>query len=264
MDVVLGLAAGGVLLFGAVNAEGAGAEVTAVDTALVLAGDVSGSMSSHERQTQRDGLAAALRDPEVMAAIHLGAIGRVAVTYIEWAGPAEQWRIVPWTIIGSWQAADAFAASLAQAPAVTGHLTSLSAGLLFAARQFWTSGVTADREVIDVSGDGPSNAGPSVAAARDVVVAEGITINGLPLSDTPDDGRYGFFDAYSGAEIARYYETCVIGGPGAFVMPVTDPERYSAAMLRKLVTEIAMQSARVVPAGFMMKRNGWSNCDAAE
>ena len=264
MRAVLGLAVGGVLLFGTVNAEGADAGVTAVDTALVLAGDVSGSMTSRERQAERDGLVAALRDPAVIAAIHLGAIGRVAVTYVEWAGPAEQWQIVPWTIIGNRQAAEAFAARLERAPVVTGHLTSLSAGLLFAARQFLTSGVTADREVIDISGNGPSNAGLSVVTARDVVVAEGITINGLPISEPPDDRRIDHFYAYTGAQIGRYYETCVIGGPGAFVMPVTDLKRFSAAILRKLVIEIAVRPARVVPAGFMMRMDGWPNCDAAE
>ena len=142
-------------------------------------------------------------------------------------------------------------------------MTSLSAGLLFAARQFLTNGVIADREVIDVSGDGPSNAGPSVAA-RNAVIARGITINGLPLPEPPDNRRIGYFYAYTSAQIGRYYPTCVIGGPGAFVMPVTDPKRFSAAMLRKLVTEIAVRPARVVPAGFMVRMDGWSNCDAAE
>ena len=264
MKAVLGLAVASVLLVGAVNAEGADAGATAVDAALVLAGDVSGSMTAHERQTVRDGLAAALRDPEVMAAIHLGAVGRVAVTYVEWAGPAEQWRIVPWTIIGDRQAAEAFAASLARAPVVGGHLTSVSAGLLFAARQFLTSGVTADREVIDISGNGPGNAGPSVTAARAAVLAEGITINGLPLSEPPDFRHHAQFYAYTDAEIGRYYATCVIGGPGAFVMPVTDPRRFSAAMVRKLVAEIAARPARVIPAGFMVRTDGWSNCDAGE
>ena len=227
-----GLAVGGLLLFGAVNpARAAAAGEAAVDVALVLAGDVSGSMTPDERRTEREGLAAALRDPAAGDHRSRG-LGRIAVTYVEWAGPQEQWQIVPWTIIGDRQAAEAFAASLARAPIVAGNLTSLSAGLLFAARQFATSGVSAEREVIDVSGDGPSNAGPPVVPVRDAIVAEGITINGLPVSGPSQSGSRGGFYAYTGADIGRYYESCVIGGPGAFVMPVTDPSQFAAAMRR--------------------------------
>ena len=128
-----GLAVGGLLLFGAVDPAKA---AVAVDVALVLAGDVSGSMTPDARWIEREGLAVALRDPDVLAAIGLGGLGRIAVTYVEWAGPREQWQVVPWTIIGDRQAAEAFAARLVRAPVVGGKLTSLSAGLLFAARQF--------------------------------------------------------------------------------------------------------------------------------
>ncbi len=261
----LALAIGGMLLFGAVNAaRAATVGEMAVDVALVLAGDVSGSMTPGERRIERGGLAAALRDPAVMAAIGLGGLGRIAVTYFEWAGPREQWQIVPWTIIGDRSAAEAFAASIARAPIVGGNLTSLSAGLLFAARQFATSGVSAEREVIDVSGDGPSNAGPPVVPVRDAIVAEGITINGLRVSGPSQSGSRGGFYAYGGADIGRYYESCVIGGPGAFVMPVTDPSQFAAAMRRKLVLEIAAKPARVVPVGFMVRKDGWRDCSAGE
>jgi hypothetical protein len=241
---------------------GGGAIAEEVDVALILAGDVSGSMTPGELHTERDGLAAALRDPAVMAAIHQGAIGRVAITYVEWAGPSEQWQIVPWTVIDDRQAAEAFAGILARAPVVSGNQTSLSAGLLSAARQFRTSGVTADRRVIDVSGDGPSNAGPSLAAARDAVVAEGITINGLPLSAPPQGGPYGYLTARRDRpEIGQYYEDCVIGGLGAFVMPLTDPAQFSVAMRRKLVLEIAARSSPVVPVAFAVAGGDGAACD---
>ena len=260
-----GLAVGGLLLFGAGNpARAATAGQVMVDVALVLAGDVSGSMTPGERQTEREGLAAALRDPDVLATIGSGGLGRIAVTYVEWAGPREQWQVVPWTIIGDRQAAEAFAARLVRAPVVGGKLTSLSAGLLFAARQFAKSGISAEREVIDVSGDGPSNAGPPVVPVRDAIVADGITINGLPVSEAPQDGPHGGFYEYTGTDIGRYYKTCVIGGPGAFVMPVTDPSQFAAAMRRKLVLEIAARPARVMPVGFMVRKDGWRDCSAAE
>src|SRR5205823_4454315 len=112
-----------------------------VDVELVVAGDVSHSMDDRELRLQRDGFAAAFRDPEILWAIHSGATGRIAVTYVECAGPSEQSIIIPWTILADRQSADAFAGRLAAAPFVKGGHTSISYGLLFAAMQFENSGM---------------------------------------------------------------------------------------------------------------------------
>ncbi len=271
MRNVLAFAAGAALFLAEVSAERTMAAEPSVDVALVLAGDASGSMTPYEHHIEREGMAEALRDPAVLEAIRLNAIGRIAVTYVEWAGPNEQWQLVPWTIVDNVKSADAFAAALTSAPLVGGHLTSLSAALLFASRLFRTSGVIADRAVIDISGDGPNNAGPSMELARDAVVAEGVTVNGLaiagptpPIVEPPQGGRYSLYSGYSPATISRYFKACVIGGAGAFVVPVSDAAEISNSMRRKLVLEIAARATRVLPVRFMMEMDHWPDCDHAE
>jgi hypothetical protein len=223
-----------------------------VDVALVLTADVSSSMAETDALlTQRAGFVAAFRNPAVVEAIRAGATGQVAVTYVEWADTAEQWIVVPWTVIGDGRAAEAFAERLEGAPTGVGYKTSLSFGLLFAAAQFATSGVAAMRQTIDVSGDGPSNAGPPIAAVRDFVVGKGITINGLPFPTQNDnDGPYEYLVTRPHIDMDAYFEHCVIGGPGAFVMPVSDPSQIFTAIRRKLVLEIAGLPARIIPASF--------------
>ena len=249
-----------VLGTGTVSAHAADVEV---DIKLVLAGDVSSSMDDDERRMQRDGFAAAFRHPDLMLAIGSGATGRVAVTYVEWAGPAERWIIAPWTIIADRHGAEAFADLLATTPIVKGSLTSMSHGLLFAAEQFRTSGAQAYRETIDISGDGPNNVGPQIDAVRDWILSQGITINGLALATSSLNGEYGPFSYLFYRDEFRldlYYEDCVIGGAGAFVMSVSDPSRFMAAIRRKLMLEIASVPARFVPIAYVERAAPASEC----
>jgi len=225
--------AAALLLLGAV-ARPAEAGPAEADLALVLAVDVSSSMNRSELALQRQGYVAALSDPEVAEAITLGGQGRVALAYVEWADPGAQAVVMPWTVIASAAEARAFAGELAQRPILQASGTSISAGLAFAAALFDAAPVHAPRQVIDISGDGFNNAGPPVEAARDAVVRRGIVINGLPVllrpaaaGDSPE------------SDLAAYYRDCVIGGPGAFVVPVTGREGIAAAIRRKLVLEIA-------------------------
>lgn len=208
---------------------------TGVDLELVLAVDISRSMDYEEQQLQRDGYVEALRHPEVVAAIQSGPVGRIAVTYVEWAGPFHQAMVVPWTTVSSMAEAEAFAAAVGAAPLVRERGTSISQGLDFAASLFASSGASGARRAIDVSGDGPNNMGLPVVPVRDRIVAEGITINGLPIMIRPSYtvGPYGIPD------LDIYYEDCVIGGPGAFMITVDDMSRFAVAIRRKLVLEIA-------------------------
>lgn len=217
-----------------------------VDLELVLAVDISRSMDLDEQQLQRIGYVEALRHPEVMAAIQSGAVGRIAVTYVEWAGPFHQAMVVPWAIVSSPAEADAFAARVAAAPLVRERGTSISQGLDFAAGLFAESGARGLRRAIDVSGDGPNNMGLPVVPVRDRIVAEGITINGLPIMLKAGSG-YG---PYNIPNLDIYYEDCVIGGPGAFMITVDDPARFAIAIRRKLVLEIAGMApeARLIKA----------------
>jgi hypothetical protein len=210
----------------------AAAQANSVDLELVLAVDVSRSMDIAEQELQRDGYAAAFRHPDVLAAIASGPLGRIAVTYVEWAGPNLQTVLVPWTIVAGPDDALAFSDEIAATEMLRERGTSISGGLEFAMGLFADNGVEGLRRAIDVSGDGPNNTGLPVVRMRDQVVAAGITINGLPIML----GRAGWFGI---DDLDVYYEDCVIGGPGAFIVTVDDTAQFPAAIRRKLVLEIA-------------------------
>jgi Protein of unknown function (DUF1194) len=215
---------------------------TVVDLKLVIAVDVSLSMDLDEQRLQRDGYVMAFRDPEVHKAITSGPNGRIAVTYVEWAGPPTQQVVMPWTVIDGAQAARTFADRLEGAPISRARMTSISAALQYSGRLFESSGAKGIRRVIDVSGDGPNNAGYPVVPIRDELVAKGIVINGLPIMLKL---AQGFFDL---AELDLYYADCVIGGTGSFMIPIKQPREFQTATRRKLLLEISgnEQPARVV------------------
>jgi len=202
----------------------------AVDVELVLAVDVSLSMSPSELEIQRHGYAAALTHDNVLKAIAAGAYGKIAVTYVEWAGTRWQRVVVPWTVIANRADAEKFVARFDDRPPDSARRTSISGALEFAGDLLAESGFQGTKRVIDVSGDGPNNQGAPVDMTRDEVVGQGITINGLPLMTR------GAFDV---ANLDRYYSDCVIGGPGAFMIPVNDWTQFPEAIRRKLVLELA-------------------------
>ncbi|MDP4021539.1 DUF1194 domain-containing protein [Methylobacterium sp. NEAU 140] len=204
-----------------------------VDLALVLAVDVSLSMKPEEQRVQREGYVAAFRSEAVQGAIRLGLIGRIAVTYVEWAGDGNQIVVVPWTIIGTRAEAEGFAGRLALTPPRRAVWTSISGAIDFSAKLLREAGVTATRQVIDVSGDGPNNDGRDIVQARDAAVAAGIVVNGLPLMIQAPTGPYDIPD------LDLYYRDCVIGGPGAFMVPVREPGEFATAIRTKIVREVA-------------------------
>jgi hypothetical protein len=207
-----------------------------VDLELVLAVDVSRSMDYDEQKLQRDGYVSAFQHPEVIRAITSGAVGKIAVTYMEWSGPFYQQVLVPWTIIGSKAEAEKFASLMAAAPITRESGTSISGGLLGAARQFTISNVRGMRQTIDVSGDGPNNMGGPVVPVRDQIIEQGITINGLPMMLKRQGGT---FDTFNIDDLDIYYEDCVIGGPGSFVVTIKERDKFKEAIRTKLVLEIA-------------------------
>jgi len=204
-----------------------------VDLELVLAVDISRSMDFDEQELQRAGYVEAFRHPGVIAAIGAGLTGRIAVTYLEWAGPGAHVHVVPWTLIDGEKSAHAFADAMAAAPIGRERRTSISSGLIMAASILADSPYAGLRKVIDVSGDGPNNTGPPVLEARQIVLDLGITINGLPITLRPGGGLYNV------ADLDIYYENCVIGGPGAFLITVESLDRFALAIRRKLMLEIA-------------------------
>jgi hypothetical protein len=217
----------------------------AVDVELVIAVDVSYSMDPDEQALQREGYILALTSKEFLQALRQGANGKVAITYFEWAGPSDQKVIMPWRLVDGPEAADAVAAELSRAPYRRASRTSISGALRFAKPLFDDSGYKGLRRVIDVSGDGANNAGPLIVPTRDDVLAAGITINGLPIMlKRPYVGTMDI------EELDVYYEDCVIGGPGSFVIPIREREKFIEATRTKLVLEVAgrQPDARIVPA----------------
>lgn len=205
-----------------------------VDVELVLAVDVSLSMSPAELEIQRKGYAAALTDQRVLDAIRQGLNGRIAITYFEWAGTTTHHIVVPWTIIETREDAEAVSAKLSTTPPNSARRTSISGALEFGSDLFAESPFQGAKRVIDISGDGPNNQGAPVHLIRDTVVAQGIVINGLPLMTNA-----GMISAYDVTDLDRYYNDCVIGGPGAFMVPVNGWSQFPEAVRRKLVLELA-------------------------
>jgi hypothetical protein len=211
------------------------AEQIPVDLELVLAVDMSGSIDREEATLQRQGYLAALIHPKVIEAIRSGPSGRIAVIYVEWAGERYQRTVVDWGLVDGEQSAKAFAAALAVAPILTERWTSISAGIDYAVGLLENNDFVGPRRVIDVSGDGYNNSGRPVTAARDEAVSKGITINGLPiLNDKPGPGGWP-----PAADLDKYYEANVIGGPGAFIVPAESFETFAQAILSKMILEIA-------------------------
>lgn len=208
------------------------AEGIEVDVELALMVDVSRSMAPPELELQRRGYAEAISSPQFARVIEQSLTGQIALTYVEWAGDGLQRVVVPWTLIDGPDAAGAVADKLVSHFDSGLRRTSISGAIRFAEYEIETNAFIGLRRVIDVSGDGPNNDGRPVTRARDSAVAKGIIINGLPLMTTDGPSRWGIED------LDVYYENCVIGGPGAFVVPVTDWADFPFAVRRKLILEL--------------------------
>jgi hypothetical protein len=223
------------------SADPLAASDTTVDLELVLAVDVSVSMSLNELKIQRDGYVAALTDPDVLRAIKSGPHGRIAVSYFEWAGVTSQQLIVPWTAISGAEEAAAVAAKLERLPTWQPRRTSISGALDYRADLLARSPYDGIRQVIDVSGDGANNEGRPVTMARDAAVARGVAVNGLPVM-----AGWSNFGRNDVARLDEYYDNCVVGGPGAFVIAVNNWNEFPAAIRRKFLLEIAHKPARPI------------------
>jgi hypothetical protein len=212
-----------------------------VDVELVLAVDISYSMDADELALQREGYIAALASEQFLDAVRRGPIGKIAVIYIEWAGSSEQQIVIPWQVVDGPASADEFAHKLRQVPIRRAYRTSIANALKFSAEQFGTN-YKGLRRVIDVSGDGTNNQGDLIVPTRDDIVRKGITINGLPIMlKTPVVSMIDLPD------LDLYYQDCVIGGPGAFLVPVRERHQFADAIRNKLLLEVAGIRPRHIP-----------------
>jgi len=230
-----------------------------VDLELVLAADISGSMDQEEAVLQRTGFINAIRHPEVIATIQRGRYGRIAITYVEWAGDLFQTTLVDWTEVSDEASAEAFARAVAEPPVRRAMWTSISTVIDYAVASFDNNGFGAHRKVIDISGDGPNNSGGYAPSARDRAVAKGVTINGLPIINNRP-GPFGFMPM---PNLDLYYEDCVIGGFGAFVIVANGFKDFARAVRRKMILEIAAD-APSRPLLHLAAERYRPTCDAGE
>jgi hypothetical protein len=206
-----------------------------VDLELVLAIDVSGSIDQEEAALQREGYLSALTHPQVIAAIKTGYIGRIAITYFEWAGEHYQRTVADWMVVSDETSAKALADAIARQPVTTELWTSITGAIRYAMARFAASPYAGKRRILDISGDGPNNRGGSVIQARDEAVLAGVTINGLPIiNERPS--RWGLPPS---PNLDLYYQECVIGGRGAFLIVADSFKDFAIAIRKKLILEIA-------------------------
>jgi hypothetical protein len=206
------------------------AQTDAVDAAIVLAVDSSSSVDMDEFYLQMEGYAAALRHPSLADAIGGGRLGAVALHFFEFANAKTHLVNLDWRRLASRDDLEAFAKELEAAPRlVVGGTTAIGDAIDFAHDALDACPFAASRRVIDVSGDGASNAGRDVREARADALVAGIAINGLPiLNEEPD--------------LEAFYRAFVIGGPGAFCVPARDYRDFREAIRDKLVREIKLVS----------------------
>jgi hypothetical protein len=217
---------------------GAPARADSVDILLVLAADVSRSIDNGEFELQRKGYAAALADPRVLKAIASGPHQAIDLTYIEWSDAPEQQVVVDWTRVGNGEDAAAVAATILKAPRSFASRTAIGSAIAFSTQRLAAAKDSADRRIIDVSGDGTNNSGTPVTEARDQAVTAGVTINGLAIINTQAGPGFIMHTQPPGG-LPEYYRQNVIGGPGAFLLQVENFDTFAEALARKLVSEIA-------------------------
>jgi hypothetical protein len=218
--------------------------VPSVDVELVIAVDVSYSMDLDELAVQREGYAQAIVSKEFLQALKTGPNSKMAVTYFEWSASSDQKIIIPWRLIDGPETADAVANEIMQTPVRRGSRTSISGAINFAMPLFDENPYRGLRRVIDISGDGPNNNGAPVTGARAAALEKGITINGLPIM--VKEPSYATMDI---DDLDLYYEDCVIGGPGSFVVAIKDRDKFKEAIRTKLILEVAGRTPehRIVP-----------------
>lgn len=218
-----------------------------VDLLLVLAADVSRSVTEPKFRLQREGAAAAITHPDVLSAVTSGPNRRIAVCFVEWATAGQQKVVIDWTIIEDAASARHFGDRLIETPRSFMGSTSVSDAIDFSAGQLERAPFRSERRVIDVSGDGTNVSGRSVREARDEAVARGITINGLViLTPLEESLRPDHTNPPGGLE--KYFQENVIGGPGAFTVVAENHAAFGRALTKKLIAEIAGLTPRELAA----------------
>lgn len=209
-----------------------------VDAAIVFAVDVSASVDPATADLQREGHAAALVSPEVIAAIARNRIGCIAITYVEWGSPGQVRSVAPWTSVCGLSDARAVA-SLISKDGDRGYGchsycgTSISFAIDLGGMLFDRYVGYAARKIIDISANGTNNDGLPVEPSRLRAIAKGYTINAIAIPARTSGVTY---------DLSSYFAENVIGGPNAFVIAPAGTRDYAAALRRKLVDEISLST----------------------
>jgi Protein of unknown function (DUF1194) len=210
------------------------ASPSSVDLQLIIAVDISYSMDPDELAIQREGYAQAIISPEFLQALKQLRFGKVALTYFEWSSRNDQTIVIPWRVVDGPETAGSVSDEIMHAPIRRGSRTSISGAVAFALSLYESSGVRGVRRVLDISGDGPNNDGSPITDLRAAALEKGITINGLPVMV-----KESMIASTDIENLDWYYEDCVIGGPGAFVVPIKGRDQFKEAIRAKLVLEVA-------------------------
>ncbi|MEE4235536.1 MAG: DUF1194 domain-containing protein [Anderseniella sp.] len=222
---------------------------TEVDLELVLLADATGSIDEDEIRFQRQGYAEAIADPAVLRAIGSGLLGKIAVTYVEWADASSQQIVADWTVIDGPDSARAFADAILGPPRLAYGRNAIGAALLFGKAQIDANAYSGLRKVIDLSADSANNwSGPSIFEARQQIVDAGMTINGLAVLCRSCSGQPVSYD------LEQAFRDTIIGGPGAFVVTAENAQEFANAVRRKLVLEISGHDPQQ-PATFASSSN---------
>ncbi|MCA1443729.1 DUF1194 domain-containing protein [Ensifer sp. IC4062] len=214
------------------------ARATDVDAAVVFAVDISSSVDPKSAELQRSGHVAALTSPEVIEAIARNRFGCISITYFEWSSPGQLRTVLPWTNICGRTDAETAALVIQERgndgfrPKGRGG-TSISLAIDAASLLLDQFRGQAAKKVIDISGNGENNDGLPVQQSRLTAIAKGYTINAIAVPPEDENPRH---------QLATYFADNVIGGPGAFAMTTTGARDYTAALRRKLVTEISQNA----------------------
>ena len=217
---------------------------TNVDLQLVLAVDATASVNDVRFRLQKQGYAAAFRNPQVIKAIASGGYQSIAVTMFQWNGIFTQVQVVPWTIVKDAASANALADAIGKTERVLfgGTGTSISGAIEHGVHLLSESPYKSPRRTIDISGDGPDNTGRPIEPSRDAAVRTGIGINGLAIIQWIPT-------------LDQYYRRHVIGGPGSFVLPAESYEHFAEAIVKKLILEIAANPPPAESWGAMLAQS---------
>ena len=217
----------------------------AVDTALIVAVDVSNSVDEKRYRLQMEGIAQALEDPAVIEGIIGGAKGGILFSMVTWADRPKV--TLPWTRITNAAEARATAARVRKLPRQDGEFTCMARMMRTVSDKIVPQvPAPAAKIVLDVLGDGQDNCNSKepINAVRDELVKWGVTVNGLPILENSNEQTYTPVESYlpqerSASTLEDWYRENVKGGPGSFVLPANGYKDFGRAIRQKFVLEIS-------------------------